>query len=182
MTQDQIAERVRALENVPMFRQLNREVLEVLASRTKRRRFPAGEPIVHEGEAGTTLFIVTDGLVKIAITTPSGSEMVLALLAENQFFGEMALLDGQPRSATAISQETSDLVVLTRQEFIACLTIYPEVAIRLLAELSGRLRRTNRMLSDIATHSLQLRLIHKLLDLADAFGAPHISGGISISV
>lgn len=182
MVRDQLADRVAALEQVPMFRQLSREALEILASRTKRRRFAVGEHIVDEGEPGTTLFIVTSGLVKIVIMTSERSEVVLSLLRPNQIFGEMALLDGQPRSATAIAIEPSDLVVLTRQEFLACVTIYPEVAVSLLAELCGRLRRTNRLLSEIATHNLQLRLMHKLLELADTFGIAGADGAVTIGL
>lgn len=170
MNQDILTERVRALGHVPMFRVLAPEVRLVLAERTKRRIFAPGEFILHQGDPGSTLFVVLRGLVKIAITTTSGSELVLALVSGGQFLGEMSLLDGQPRSATAVALETSEVVLLTREAFLACLRIYPEATVSLLAELSARLRRTNRLISEIASHNLQLRLIHKLLDLADTFG------------
>lgn len=170
MTQDILAARVRALGHVPMFHILAPEVRLVLAERTKRRSFAPGEVLVHQGEQGSSLFIVLRGLVKVAITTTSGSEMVLALVAGGQFLGEMSLLDGQPRSATAVALEQSEIVTLTREAFLACLQAYPEAAIALMTELTGRLRRTNRIISEIATHNLQLRLVHKLLNLADTFG------------
>lgn len=182
MIRENLSDRILALQQVPMFRQLTREALEILASRTKRRRFSPGEHIVDEGEPGTTLFMVQAGLVKIVISTSDRSEVVLSLLSPNQIFGEMALLDGQPRSATAVAVEASDLVVLTRQEFLACLTIYPEVAIALLSELSSRLRRTNRLLSEIATHNLGLRLMHKLLELAESFGTEDEAGRVHIAL
>ncbi|MBI4498480.1 MAG: Crp/Fnr family transcriptional regulator [Chloroflexi bacterium] len=176
MTQDLLTEQVNALGHVPMFRVLAPEVRLVLAERMKRRTYAPGEFICHQGDPGNTLFIILRGMVKIAIATAAGSEMVVALVTGGQFFGEMSLLDGKPRSATAVALEPSLVALLTRDAFLACLRAYPEAAISLLEELSTRMRGTNHLISEITTHNLQLRLVHKLLDLAHSFGQRTDSG------
>lgn len=170
MTQDVLSERVSALGRVPIFRVLPPEVREVLAERAEQRLYDPGEFILRQGEPGSTLFIVLHGLVKIATNRATGSDIILALVADGQLFGEMALLDGRPRSASAVALEPSEVVILTRQAFLPCLRLYPEAAVALLAELSGRLRSTNHLISDLATHNLEARVIHRLLELGDSFG------------
>src|SRR5438552_1987023 len=152
-----------------------------LARATTQRSYKAGQVVFNEGDEGATLFVVRQGVIKITVGTGHDDQLTLALLQPGQYFGEMALLDGEPRSATAEALEDASLVLLTHAAFAGCLVEFPEVAIALLKDLSGRLRGTNLLAADLANHSVELRLIHLFLKLAATFGRP-VPAGVIIPV
>jgi len=156
--------------HVPLFAGLAPAELGRLAALTRRRRYRAGDTVFHEGDAGTALYLVQEGEVKIVLTSAEGKEVVVALLGRGDVFGEFALLDGAPRSADAVTTVASDLLSIERTEFLRFLTEQPQVAVSLLAELSRRLRRTDRMVHDAAFLDVRTRLVRVLLDLADTRG------------
>jgi CRP/FNR family transcriptional regulator, cyclic AMP receptor protein len=163
----------------PLFAQLGAADLERLGGLFRRRRYRAGEPVFREGDPGTALYVIETGEVKILLGGAEGKEVVLSLLTPGEFFGELALLDGEPRSADAVTTVASELLVLPRDEFLRFLREVPAVAINMLAALSRRFRRTDRLVHDAAFSDVHTRMTRVLLELAETRGTPE-GGGIAI--
>jgi len=139
--------REELLRNVAFLRSLDPHDIDALSRQLDEVRLKPGDVILHEGEAeSTSLFIIVEG--DIEITHGHGRGLVeLALLHPGQYFGEMSLLDGAPRSATATARTAAVLLRLERQDFLAYLKKDPDAAVLLLAELGGRLRHTNELVA-----------------------------------
>ena len=163
-----------ALAQVPLFAELSEEELGRLGSRLRRRRYAKGEVVFLRGDPGTSLCIVEAGAIKILLTSPEGKEIVLGLFGAGDFFGELALLDGEPRSADAIAAEASQLLLLEREDFLRYLEATPRAAIRLLSVLAQRLRRDAELMQEAVFLDVPARLARVLLRLA---GAPSRPGG-----
>jgi CRP/FNR family transcriptional regulator, cyclic AMP receptor protein len=152
---------------VPLFAQLPAEGLEELAEHLRRRRFGRGDAIFYQGDPGTSLCIVAEGRVKLSLISSQGREIIIDLVRSGEVFGEMALLDGEPRSADAVAVEPTILMLLDRQDFIDCLLKRPQLAVDLLGILSRRLRRDASLLQDAAFLDVPARLARTILRLAE---------------
>ncbi|RMG99090.1 MAG: Crp/Fnr family transcriptional regulator [Chloroflexi bacterium] len=161
---------VEALQTVPFFTNLKAEEAADLARRLITRRFSPGQIIFHHGDPGGLLYIINKGKVKITYSTPEGQEALLAILGQGDFFGELALLDDSPRSATAEAIEPTETFTLHREEFIRYLTSNPDLALHVLHVLAQNIRRLNNQLSDIFFLDLPARLARVLLNLAEQYG------------
>jgi CRP/FNR family transcriptional regulator, cyclic AMP receptor protein len=152
---------------VPLFVGLSSTELGELCNSMIHKRYKAGEIILHEeDEQGQTFFIILSGIVRVAVMTAEGKNAVLANLKRGDFFGEMTLLDGEPRSASVIAAQECDLFLLYRRTFIDILHRYPEIAIHLLTEMSKRLRRANRHINTLSMMSVYGRVAEVLLQIA----------------
>lgn len=158
------------LVRCPLFTELPAGQAEKLAALLRRRRYRAGEPVFREGDPGTALYIVETGEVKILLGGSEGKEVALALLGPGEFFGELALLDGEPRSADAVATVAGEVLVLPREDFLRFLREVPAVAINMLASLSRRFRRTDRLVHDAAFSDVRTRVTRLLVELADTKG------------
>jgi CRP/FNR family cyclic AMP-dependent transcriptional regulator len=156
------------LSQVPLFAQLPADVVGQLGTHLRRRRYGKGDTVFYQGDPGLSLCIVQQGRVKLALTTPEGREIIIDLLGPGDVFGELALLDGEPRSADAVATEASELMLLERDEFIRFLMERPGVAVQLLGILSRRLRRDAQLLQDAAFLDVPARLARTILRLAEA--------------
>jgi CRP/FNR family transcriptional regulator/CRP/FNR family cyclic AMP-dependent transcriptional regulator len=134
------------------------------------RKFDAGQIVFHMGDPGGLLYIITSGKVKITHANPDGQEALLAILGPGDYFGELALLDDSPRSATAEALEPAEMLTLHRDSFTRFLTSNPTFAHHVLYTLSKRIRHLNSQLSDIFFLDLSGRLARTLLTLADQHG------------
>jgi CRP/FNR family cyclic AMP-dependent transcriptional regulator len=166
------------LAGVPLFSQVPEEHLQGLAGFLRRRRFADGETIFSEGDAGEAMYIVEAGRVKIGLTSPEGREVILALLGPRDFFGELSLLDGRPRSANAVARTACELLVLTRQDFLQCVAAQPQLALNSLSAISGRLRRTDQIIADAAFLDVRARLARLLIHLAGDDARTPAAGGV----
>jgi len=157
---------VSLLARVPLFSQLPGVALDQLAAQLQPRRYARGDAIFYRGDPGTSLYIVQEGRVKLGLTSAEGREAILDLIGPGEVFGELALLDGEPRSADAITTEPSRLLLLHRDEFVRFLLERPQLAIDLLGILSRRLRRGAELLQDAAFQDVPTRLARMILRLA----------------
>ena len=157
---------VDALARCPLFEHASRNILESLAGRLRRRRFRRNEVIFHQGDPGDALHIVAAGAVKILLPSAEGDEAIIATLRPGDFFGELALLDGAPRSATAGALEQSETLVLPRDVFIGLLDTLPGLRDALLAGLAHELRRLTGHVEELHFLDLAGRLAMRLTRLA----------------
>jgi len=134
------------LANVPLFESLTDDDVDALASRLDTVEFSEGETVFHQGDEGCALFIVDDGAVEISYGEGK-TKFVLATLFPGQYFGELSLFDGAPRSATATAIKRSRLVSLDREALVEFVNGSPAAALRIIGEMSERLRQTNELMS-----------------------------------
>ncbi len=158
------------LKLVPFFANLTPEEVQSLSEHLVPRRFNAGQIVFHLGDPGGLLYIITRGKVKISHSNPDGQEALLAILGPGDHFGELALLDDSPRSATAESIEPSEMLTLHRDAFTRFLESNPAFAHHVLYTLATRIRRLNNQISDIFFLDLPGRLARQLLYLAEQHG------------
>jgi CRP/FNR family transcriptional regulator, cyclic AMP receptor protein len=157
---------VAALARCPLFAHADGRILATLADGLRRRRFRRNEVIFHQGDPGDSLHVVASGAVKIVLPSTEGDEAIIATLRPGDFFGELALLDGAPRSATATALEPSDTLVLPRQVFMELLDTLPGLRDALLAGLARELRRLTGHVEELHFLDLAGRLAMRLTRLA----------------
>lgn len=167
---DQTQQAAQALQAVPFFTQLPQEEILELAILLVMRRFNHSQVIFHHGDPGGLLYIISHGKVKISHSTQDGQEALLAILGAGDFFGELALLDDSPRSATAEALEDTETLTLHREDFRHYLNSNPDFAMHVLQTMAKHIRRLNSQLSDIFFLDLAGRLARTLLRLADKHG------------
>jgi CRP/FNR family transcriptional regulator/CRP/FNR family cyclic AMP-dependent transcriptional regulator len=167
-----------ALKNVPFFARLSEAEIAALADRLIVRNFSPNQIIFHLGDPAGLLYIITGGKVKITYSSPEGQEAVLAILGRGDFFGELALLDDSPRSATAEAIEAAETLTLHRDEFLEYIDNNPAFARHVLNVLARRIRHLNNQISDIFFLDLPARLARTLLLLADQHGSPTDEGTV----
>jgi CRP/FNR family transcriptional regulator, cyclic AMP receptor protein len=154
------------LRDHPIFGRLGPELLDRLSSYAIRQAVKRGASIFARGDPGTSLFAVCSGTVKISSPSPGGRRALFNLIAEGAIFGEIALLDGLPRTADAVALTDCELMVIDRRDFIPLVHEQPELGLKLIEVLCGRLRRTTEQLEDVMFLDLPGRLAKTLLQLA----------------
>jgi CRP/FNR family cyclic AMP-dependent transcriptional regulator len=175
-----MTDRSALLRRVVLFRSLSDDMLAVLEPDLRRHAFRRDTIIFHRDQVGDALYLVESGRVRIFLQTERGEKYTLDLLGPGDFFGEMALLDGLPRSASAETVEDSVLYTLTRADFQRELISTPDLAIALLAHLSARVRRLIEYAESLAFLDVYGRLAHVLLDMAERHG--HQKDGLVINL
>jgi len=155
------------LQKVPLFSQLAPVELQRVVEVVRERAYPKNSVILFEDDPGDALYVVAEGQVKVVLIGEDGREVILSVLGPGEFFGEMALIDDEPRSAHVIAMEDSSLLVLRREEFQGILRQSPGIAVALLRELSRRLRRVDEKVGSLVLLDVNGRVAQLLLDLAD---------------
>lgn len=130
------------------------------------RKYKQEQIIVREDDEAHTFFIIVSGTVHVAVLTSEGKQSILATLHKGEFFGEMAVLDGERRSASVIAADECTLIMLYRKSFMEILSQYPRIAIQMLIEMSKRLRRSNRHINSLSLMSVYGRVAEVILQLA----------------
>ncbi|MHB1193532.1 MAG: GGDEF domain-containing protein [Longimicrobiales bacterium] len=149
-----MSDTVELLSRVPLLQDLGRAEIEKLASRTRREHFRSGADIVQIGAPGRSLYLVMDGLVQV-IYPSSSADFELARLGVGDFFGEMALLNDKPRSATVRALTPVDLVALDKEDFRRVVSETPGLALQLLAALSMRIRNADEQISSLSDQAVR---------------------------
>ena len=158
------------LATVPLLQGLDGAELARLAELVRERGYPKGSIIVFEDDPGDSLFIVRSGRVKVVLVGEDGREVILTILGPGEHFGELSLIDGQPRSAHVIAVEDTQLVVLRREDFRKRVDQSPALAWALLTALSRRLRRADEQIGRLVLLDVHGRIAKLLLDAAGADG------------
>jgi CRP-like cAMP-binding protein len=164
-----------------LFSELSEREIDELISLAVWRRFDAEEVIVTRGTPSDRLFALLRGRVRVVRMSAAGNEIVLRMIDPGEVIGEIGVLDGGERSATAIASEPSELLVLQRNALLARLRNTPELYLKLLTALAGRLRDTDEQLADLAFLNVPPRLAKKLLSLAKSYGRP-VEAGVRIEL
>jgi CRP/FNR family cyclic AMP-dependent transcriptional regulator len=158
------------LRNVPIFSELSDVDVATLARVATRRRYPKDTVVFFENEEGDFFFMILEGRIKVTILGDDGREIILSVLSAGDFFGEMALLDNEPRSATAIAIEESELLSLHRTDFQNVISDNKAIMSALIKILTARLRRANHQISTLALLDVYGRVARVMLDMAKEEG------------
>ncbi len=167
---------LEALRSVPLFASLDDENARALRGLLRTRESPAGKRLFRTGDAGDSMYLIERGRVMIHVTDAVNQNLTLAELAGGDFFGEMALLDGKPRSADATVIEDARLAVLAREDFLRFVRGNADVALEMLSAVTNRLRHTDELLRQRVSRNVndveaaRLTLADRLADVIAEFG------------
>lgn len=176
MTEHRTQEAVRLLAESQLFRGLDESALAGLASRAIRRHYDEDEVILVRGAESGSLGVIVSGRVKVTSVGDTGNEVLLDLVGRGQVFGELAVLDGEPRSADVIAIEPTEVLTITRTVLLAILREDPDIALHLLQVVCAKLRRTTQLLTETVFLELPGRLAHRIRLLATEYGKTTADG------
>ncbi len=172
-------QKIELLQSVSIFWDLNENDLGHIADKMVAKHFENGNYIFLEDSEGEQCFFVLEGSVKVTRLSKDGREVILAMLNEGDFFGEMSLLDGESRSANVIALEKTKVLTLDRNDFIAVVNDYPQIAVQLLKELARRLRKSDRQIASLSLSDAEKRIALCIIRFADEQGVIQ-NGKVSI--
>ena len=172
-------EKIELLQSVSIFWDLNEDDLGHIADKMVAKHFENGNYIFLEDSEGEQCFFVLEGSVKVTRLSKDGREVILAMLNEGDFFGEMSLLDGESRSANVIALEKTKVLTLDRNDFIEVVNDYPQIAVQLLKELARRLRKSDRQIASLSLSDAEKRIALCIIRFADEQGVIQ-NGKVSI--
>jgi len=176
-----VLDKLAPLRNHPLFREFPPAVIEHFGTYMTRRSVRRGATIFSKGDPGTGLMAVLWGSVKIGVPTADGREAVLNIINPGEIFGEMALLDGRPRSADAVAMDDCELMVIDRRDFIPFLREQPDIALKFIEILCARIRHTSEQVEDVMYLSFPGRLAKTLLQLTGGPEAPAAHRNVRIT-
>jgi CRP/FNR family transcriptional regulator, cyclic AMP receptor protein len=165
----------------PLFADLEDRELSQIASVAKTRRYAKDDVIFHADESGDVFCLIREGQVKVTMISPEGKEIILSLLGPGDFFGEMSLIDDEPRSATVVATEPLELITIWRSDFLQILSENFGLTKKVLAELSHRLRTASNRIESLATMDVYGRLARFFLDLARDSGKILDNGYVAVT-
>lgn len=158
------------LRFVPIFADLDDSVIDKILKLGMRKFFKRDSVVFFENEPDASLFVIVEGQVKISRVSDDGKEVILTILAESDFFGEMAILDGSNRSANVTAMTDTEMFIIQRSDFLSLLREHPEVAVSLLAELAHRLRSADMKIKSLSLKDAEGKVATVILQLADDVG------------
>jgi len=179
---------IEAIRSVTLFASLSDEAAEELVTLLQSRHVTAGALLFRAGDKGDAMYLIQSGRVRIAVDDAEGQQIVLAELAQGDFFGEMSLIDGKQRSADAHVIEDAQLAVLSRENFLRYINTHPGVALEMLSAVFQRLRHTDRMLQQRVSRNVneeqakRMTLADRAADLLAEFGGSWKFIGVSLAL
>jgi len=154
------------LKSVPLFSAFTEHQLSTLLNYVQHRSYPRNVYVMQTGEETDSLYVILSGKVKVLITDDQGREVILSVMGPHDFFGEMGILDDQPRSASVATLEASEMLRLSKAGFINCLKENSEVAMLVIRNLVRRLREADRKIESLALIDVSGRVVRLLVDMA----------------
>ena len=179
---------LEALRSVPLFASLDDEAATELRSRLSDKTVPQNTRLFKQGDKGDAMYLIESGRVRISIRDEEEQEVILAELAQGDFFGEMAIIDGRQRSADAKVIEDAQFAILSRAAFLAFVRSNPDVALEMLSALTDRLRRTDELLRSRVSRNAneeeaaRSTVADRAADLIAEFGGSWKFIGVSIAL
>jgi CRP/FNR family cyclic AMP-dependent transcriptional regulator len=164
------ATKQRSLHRSWLFSELSASERERLIDCVTERQFRKGEPLLERGREGSNMMILVSGRARVMATSAEGKEVTLLILEPGMTLGELALLDGKPRSADVVAMTACVVLLIERRDFLPLLTQNPELALRLMGVLCDRLRATSLILEEVALTDIPTRLASLLLKLSTRYG------------
>ena len=158
------------LRSVNIFSDLSETELGSIQDVCKTRKYPKNSMIILEEEMGDVVFVVMSGTVKITRVNDEGKEVILAMLGSGEVFGEMAILDGESRSANALSQENCEVITINREDFLNIIKTNNKVAVNLMTEFAIRLRKSDQQIEALSLDDAEHRIGVSILNLAEEMG------------
>lgn len=158
------------LHSIPLFSELSDDDLNDIAKQSVTQIYKKDNMVLIEEEVGSTMFVILNGRVKISRISDEGREVILSILMDGDFFGEMSILDGQTRSANAVTLEDTEMLIVRRENFLRMLHDFPQIAINLLKELAHRLRRSDAQIKSLSLQNALGRVASTILRIADDSG------------
>lgn len=155
------------LENITLFSGLNPSELEILENHMVTRNFQKNTVIINEGDEASSLFIILSGAVKVFLSNPDGKEIIINTQRAGEHFGELALLDDAPRSASVMTTDKSAIGVISKTDFRSLLTRHTDLGLKLIVELTRRVRLLSENIKTLALMDVYGRVAKTLLDLAE---------------
>jgi len=157
---------MQTLNNVPLFSSLSEVELALLTQVRQIRNYPANATIINDGDPANALYIINKGKVKVCISNEQGREVVIAQLADGEYFGEMSLVDDKPRSATIITRTACEISLIQKVQFQRMMVSNPDLGLAVMRGLSERLRQADRKIETLALMDVYGRIARALLDMA----------------
>ncbi len=170
--------KLELLKGVYIFSEVSEQYLEEILSHCKEKTVEKGKVIVNENELGDSMFLILEGEVKVSLMSEEGKEIILSTLRKGDFFGEMSLLDGEPRSANVIALTETDLLELSRRDFLTEIISNRHIASAILKVLSKRLREANDRILGLMSKDVFDRLAEYFQKEAKVKGRELIDGSI----
>ncbi len=158
------------LKRIPMFAQLDISDLEKIAKLCVSKIYRKDQIILVEEDVGSSMFLIRHGRVKVSRVSDDGREVILSILEDGDFFGELSLLDGKARSASVTAIENSEVLLLRRGDLLRLLEEYPQIAIGLLKELAARIRRSDTQIKSLSLQDAMGRVASSLIMFAEDHG------------
>ena len=146
------------LNNIELFSGLAAEVIDEIKKSCRIRRYNKGKILFFKGDEANSFFIVLKGEIKIIRTSDTGREKILKKMKKGDFFGEMGLIENKQRSATAVVNENSTLVIIDKENFLYLIKKHPEIALNMITDLSKRLRKADRDIENLAFFNVEMQL------------------------
>lgn len=155
------------IKQVPIFSDLDEDALRLVSSKSRTLKFRKNTILMNEGETGESLYLINSGKVKIFISDENGDEMTLFIEGPGSYIGEISLLDNAPRTASAMTLEPTDVILISKQAFFELISENPEIAFSIINGLTKKMRRATENIRSLALKNVYQRLVLKLLELAD---------------
>ena len=173
--------RKQLLARLDLFTGLSEREIDEVAQIARRRTLKKGDVLFHKGDEGGDLYIIVSGVVKAYSTSPDGTEVVFRLMTAGEVTGDLAAFTGSPRTANNVAFEDCELLMIQRRELLPLLRRTPDIAIRLIAALAGRIAKLSEQFEDKNFRPVDERLAKLLLGFADRWGRP-VKDGVQIDI
>ena len=154
------------LKNIPIFNELNEQALQQILAKARPLSLRKNAFVMSEGETGEALYIIRSGRVKIFVSDENGNELTLFIEGPGSYIGEISLLDGSPRTASAVTLEKTEVISISKKDFYDVITANPEIAFNIINALTQKLRRTTDSIRSLALMNVYQRLASKLMELS----------------
>jgi CRP/FNR family cyclic AMP-dependent transcriptional regulator len=165
---------IAVLQTLPIFASMPMARMEALGRLASLKQVPRSGVVMREGEHTSAIYFILNGALKVSVSDTDGREVILTILGRGEMFGEMGVVDDNPRSATVSATQASDLVVISKADFQQVLSDNFEISLSIMRNLAKRLRLADRKIETLALHDVYGRVARLLLDLAEESGDRHM--------